>query len=137
MRQQIHKPPLSSQVDGSQTTLSKSCSVAAAPPCFIGWSSSTHASIISVAGDVNRSGYIVQRANLLTLSNSCCLLWVRVSFVCPKSPLCFSRCHCDRHTQGRLSLVAVCSLGNFIICYYSNASALLLIDLILLAERWH
>ena len=101
------------------------------------WSSSTHASIISVAGDVNHSGYIVQRANLLTLSNSCCLLWVRVSFVCPKSPLCFSRRHCDRHAQGHLSLVAVCSLGDFIICYYLNVSALLLIDLILLAEWWH
>jgi len=110
----MHRPPLSSRVDSSQTTSSKSCSVAAAPPCFIGRSSSTHASIISVAGDVECSGYIVQRANLLTLSISCCLLWVRVSFVCPMSSLSFSRRHCDRHAQGRLSLVAVCSLGDFI-----------------------
>lgn len=99
----MHKPPLSSRVDTSQMTSSKSCSVAAAPPYFIGRSSSTHASIISVAGEVERSGYTVQRANSLTLSISCCLLWVRVSFVCPQLAFVFFRTPL-RLTRARASL---------------------------------
>lgn len=53
--------------------------MAAARPCFIGPSSSTHASITSAAGDVDRPSSVVQCANLLILSISCCMLWVRVS----------------------------------------------------------
>ena len=35
------------------------------------------------------SAYIVQRANLLALSISCCLLWVRVSFLFALSRVCY------------------------------------------------
>jgi hypothetical protein len=65
--------------------LSKTSFVAAARPCFIGPSSSTHASITSAAGDVDHPSTVVQCANLLILSISCCLLWVRVSFFIPPS----------------------------------------------------
>jgi hypothetical protein len=55
--------------------------VVAARPCFIGLSSSTHANITSAAGDVDRHRIVVHCANLLILSISCCLLWVRVSLL--------------------------------------------------------
>jgi hypothetical protein len=55
--------------------------VVAARPYFIGLSSSTHANITFAAGDVDRHGIVLHCSNLLILSISCCLLWVRVSLL--------------------------------------------------------
>ncbi len=55
--------------------------MAAARRCFIGQSSSTRASITSAAGDVDRPSTAVRCANVLVLSISCCLLWIRVSLL--------------------------------------------------------
>jgi len=61
----MHRHPLSSQASNLQMTSSKTCSVAVAPPCFIGPSSSTRASITSVAGDVDRLRSVVHCADFV------------------------------------------------------------------------
>ena len=94
----------------------------AARPCFIGLSSSTHANITSAAGDVDRHRIVVHCANLLILSISCCMLWVRVSLYSVSSGTRIKECpslHVVFHTSFLHSDTSAC---------YSLLS---------FAERWH